>query len=234
MNKQGKLTGVGLGPGEPELITVKGLRALQAADIIFYPATKVGGGNNVSFSARILDALELKVTCAPLYIPMSGKNRADNYQVAFDAIKKEYDAGRHVAVVSEGDLLFYSTFGYLLDLAKKEQMNYELIPGIPAFIAAGSQGVQAIVEGNQAFKVIARPDSFEQIEEALKENVTLVVMKMSVLKDWYLFLKNSSHAFFYIEKVGTDQQFSTTEDKDLECRTIPYFSLIVFYGQKDL
>ena len=234
MNKKGKLIGVGLGPGDPELITVKGLKALQSADVVFYPATEISDSSNISFSARILDELDLNVACAPLLIPMSGKDRLENYKTAFSTIKAEYDQGKKVAVVSEGDLLFYSTFGYLLELAKEDGMEYELIPGIPAFIAAGSQGSQSIVEGNKEFKVIARPENFNQIEETLKGDTTLVVMKMSVLEGWHSFLKKCNRSFFFIERVGTGHQFSTSDYKELKHRKIPYFSLIIFYGQKDL
>lgn len=229
MNEHRKLTGVGLGPGDPELITVKGLKALQAADVVFYPATEISEKGQTSFSARILDGLNLEVPCEPLLIPMSGKNREQNYRNAFGSIEQAYNSGKNVVVVSEGDLLFYSTFGYLLKIANEKGFECQLIPGIPAFIAAGAEGSQAIVEGSSQFNVIARPKSFEEIEAGLKNNSTLVVMKMSVLNNWYKFLKESQQSFFYIERVGTAQQFSTTDFNDLKFRKIPYFSLILFY-----
>lgn len=229
MNKQGRLIGVGLGPGDPELITLKGLKALQTADVIFYPASKISETGQTSFSAKILNELQVDVECKPLLIPMTGKNRNEQYQNAFKIIQHEYDTGKTVVVVSEGDLLFYSTFGYLLKHAQNEGIECELIPGVPAFIAAGAVGAQAIVEGNQHFSVIARPKSLEEINAALKKNSRLVVMKMSVLDDWYTFLKNNQHSFFYIERVGTVEQFSTSDFNDLEYRKIPYFSLILFY-----
>lgn len=229
MSKQGKLTGLGLGPGDPELITVKGLKALQAADVVFYPASEISENGPVSFSAQILDALNLNVPCKPLLIPMSEKNRGQNYARAFEIIEQAYNSGQNVVVVSEGDLLFYSTFGYLLKIARSKGITCNLIPGIPAFIAAGAEGNQAIVEGSHRFSVIARPKNFEEIEAALTENATLVVMKMSVLDNWYQFLKERQESFFYIERVGTAQQFSTTDFNELEFRKIPYFSLILFY-----
>jgi precorrin-2/cobalt-factor-2 C20-methyltransferase len=229
MNKLGKITGVGLGPGDPELITIKGLKALQAAEVIFYPASEISKMGQVSFSARILDALNLNVPCKPLLIPMSGKNREQNYSKAFVSIEQAYNSGQNVVVVSEGDLLFYSTFGYLLKIAQSKGIACDLIPGIPAFIAAGAEGNQAIVEGNQQFSVIARPKSYEEIEAGLKSNSTLVVMKMSVLNNWHAFLKECQRPFFYIERVGTAQQFSTSDFNELEFRKIPYFSLILFY-----
>lgn len=229
MNKQGKLTGVGLGPGDPELITVKGLKTLQSADIIFFPATDLSKEKHVSFSVQILDALKIETTCQPLLIPMSGIDRDKHYQEAFERIYKEYNSGKNVVVVAEGDLLFYSTFGYLLKIAEQKGIECELIPGIPAFIAAGAEGKQAIVEGNQHFSTLARPNDFDEIKAALKENSTLVVMKMSVLNNWHDFLKDCQRPFFYIERVGTTEQFSTSDFNDLKSRRIPYFSLILFY-----
>lgn len=230
MNKTGNIIGVGLGPGEPELITLKGYKALKEADVIFYPASDLSDNQQVSFSARILGALDLNVACGPLLIPMSGKNRKENYKAAFVCIQKEYVKGKTVAIVSEGDLLFYSTFGYLLKLIQEHKMNYELIPGIPAFIASGACSKRPIVEGNETLKVIARPSGFDEIEVALKNNSRVVVMKMSVLDNWYSFLAQGKRAFFYIERAGTAQQYSTSNYKDLEFRKIPYFSLLIIYG----
>lgn len=230
MNKQAKLIGVGLGPGDPELITVKGLKALQSCDVIFFPATEIKETGHTSFSWRILDKLDLKVTLKPFYIPMTGKNRIQNYTEAFASIESEVKAEHKVAVVSEGDLLFYSTFGYLFKLAQAAKIECELIPGIPAFIAAGAQGNLPIVEEDQPIKVMARPKSFEEIANEFNNTSTLVVMKMSVLKDWFRFLSTCEKPFFYIERVGTAQQFSTSDARDLEFRKIPYFSLIIFYA----
>ena len=231
MVKKGKIIGVGLGPGDPELITLKGYNALKQADVIFYPASDISESKQVSFSARILDALDLNIACKPLLIPMSGKNREENYKAAFVCIKKEYEKGKTVAVVSEGDLLFYSTFGYLLKLIQEHDLNYELIPGIPAFIATGAASEQPIVEGNETLKVIARPSDFDEIETALNNNSTVVIMKMSVLDNWHSFLKQCKRTYFYIERAGTAQQYSTSYYNDLEFRKIPYFSLLIIYGQ---
>lgn len=227
---KGKLVGVALGPGDPELITVKGLKALQTADIIFYPASTIKKSGNISFSENILKQLNVDVPSLPLCIPMTGKDREAIYLKAFQEIQLELDKGKLVAVVSEGDALFYSTFGYLLNLAQDAGVECQVIPGIPAFIASGAEGQRPITEGNQALKVLARPNSFEEIEAELREKQTLVVMKMSVLDNWFDFLKTQNRPFFYIERVGTSQQYSTTQVTDLELRDIPYFSLIIIYG----
>ncbi len=230
MNK-GKFIGVGLGPGDPELITMKGYRALQAADIIFYPVTALEGGTENSWSAVILDKLELNKPCKPLLIPMKGRQREKYYSEAFIQIKATLEEGKNVAMVSEGDLLFYSTFGYIFKMAREEGISCQLIPGIPAFIAAGALGNQPLAERDQGLEVIARPESFEAMAEALNRRSTLVIMKISVLDGWHSFLKTCGRPFLYAERVGTEDEFFTTDAEELEFRRIPYFSLLIIYPE---
>jgi precorrin-2/cobalt-factor-2 C20-methyltransferase len=227
-----KLTGIGLGPGDPEMITLKALKALQQADVIYYPATYSESGRVKSFSLEILQQLEIRTEFRPLIIPMTDKNRDEIYLKAYQIIKKSLEEGKEVAVVNEGDVFFYSTFGYLFKMAKDDNVECCVISGIPAFIAAGSLGLLPIVEGSAGFNLIARPKSFEQISQMLQENPdnTLVVMKMKVLSGWYHHLKQCSRPFLYVEKAGTTDEFVTSNVEDLKDREIPYFSVIMFYS----
>lgn len=226
---KGTFTGVGLGPGDPELITVKGYRALQAADIIFYPVTSLENGQQRSFSMKILDGLGIEKPCQPLLFPMKGKHTNTYYREAFNTIKAECENEKNAVLVSEGDLLFYSTFGYIFKLAKKEKIPCLLIPGIPAFIAAGTLGDQPLAEKTTGLEVMAKPESFEAVSEALKRHSTLVIMKISVLDGWHLFLKSCGRPFLYTERVGTENEFFTSNANELEIRKIPYFSLLILY-----
>lgn len=230
-NKSTKLypiTGVGIGPGDPELITVKGLKALQKADVIFYPASALGEKAEKSFSRKIIQAYNLTGKLKPLLFPMTGLNRQEFYQEAFKSVLEAFYAGFKVVVVSEGDLLFYSTFGYLLELANEHHIPCELIPGIPAFILGGATSHAPLVDGEQSFGILARPESFDQLEEKLQNTDVLVVMKPSVLKNWGTFLKHCNRPFFYAEKLGTEEQFVSSNHEDISQRTVPYFSIIIF------
>ncbi|PWD98411.1 precorrin-2 C(20)-methyltransferase [Marinilabilia rubra] len=226
-----RLTGIGLGPGDPEMITLKALRSLQCADVVFYPASYSNSGEVQSYSLKILEQLDFETECRPLVIPMMGKNRDEIYREAYHAIKESLDEGKEVAVVNEGDVLFYSTFGYLFKMAKADGVECSVISGIPAFIAAGGLGDRPITEGSSGFNLIARPQSFEQISDLLhaRVNDTLVVMKMKVLEEWYGYLTQCSRPFLYVEKAGTPYEFVTSNVEDLRDREIPYFSVIVFY-----
>lgn len=220
------LIGVALGPGDPELITLKGFKALQDADLIYYPASVITEDAIESFSKPILDSYQLDVECRPLLFPMTGKGRSEFYNNAYQTLKAEVEKGKRVVLVNEGDLLFYSTFGYVLALAKADGMAVEAISGIPAFVAAGAASLTPIVEGNTSFTVIARPQSFAQIKEELQKEQVVVVMKMKVLKEWYAFLKEEQCTFTYIEKVGTKEEYISENIDDLAQRVIPYFALI--------
>ncbi len=226
------LTGIGLGPGDPELITLKAMKALNEADLVFYPASSVKKEKIQSFSLKILEQLEIKAECRPLEIPMTGKNREQRYSEAYQQVKAEMVKEKNVVVVNEGDVLFYSTFGYLFKLAKDDGVDCHVIPGIPAFIAAGATGDQPLVEGNAGFNLIARPQSFGQIEEKLdaEPEATLAVMKMKVLDGWYDFLNKINRPFLYVEKAGTLEEFVTSAVEELKNREVPYFSVIVIYG----
>jgi len=226
---EGTLSGVSLGPGDPELITLKGLEKLRNADMILYPATD--RAQSKSFSRKVLDQLDINTEKQPLLIPMTGKDRTLHYDRAWQQVKDEMQKGKHVAVVSEGDALFYSTFGYLLNRARQEGIHVDVVPGVPAFIAAGACGDMPVVDGQNGVEVMARPDSFEQLGRALEEPKTLVVMKMLVLDGWTAFLKQCRRPFIYVERLGTPDQFVATTADEIENREIPYFSLIIFYPE---
>ena len=226
---KGKLIGIGLGPGDPDLITLKGFKALKEADIIYYPSSSMGENKN-SFSATILQQIDISTPTKPFLIPMKSSDRLSYYNSAYKDIKNDILSGKKVAVVSEGDLLFFSTFGYILKLASSDKLPLELIPGIPAFIAAGSLSQRPIVEGQNNIKIIALPVNFKQITKALEANSTIVIMKMKILKGWYEFLKSNNLDFFYAEQIATSNEYSTTNIEDLKGKTIPYFATLIIYN----
>ncbi len=232
MNKKGHITAIGLGPGDAELLTLKGYKALKKADVIYYPASSVKDSSIISFSIQILNDLDLNIPVKPMHLPMNSKSRVQYYQQAYNQIKKDYQAGMEIAIVSEGDILFFSTFGYLLKYIQEDLLNYSIVPGIPAFIAAGTLGKRSLVEGGESFKILPCPDSFDEIKSALKDVNTLVIMKLSKIKNWDAFFEELSVPFLYAERVGTENQFFTSNTKDMEGKRIPYFSILIIYNNK--
>lgn len=227
----GKVIGVALGPGDPELITLKALKTLQAVDVVYYPSTVNGKGQTSSMAYRVLKHLEIDQNkLIPVEVSMSyDRSTATRtyQQLAADCIA-HCQQGKNVAVVSEGDISFYSTFAYLLDDFREAAIAYEMIPGVPAFILGGSLGKFPIC--TQTDKVLVVPEVADEarLAEFVENNETVVLMKVSKIKAWIAsFLNQETISFFYGEYMGTDREFITTDLNDLHERRIPYFSIIV-------
>ena len=132
---------VSLGPGEPGLITLKGLKALQNADCIFCPETRTTSGRILSRAADILHALNIpNTTLSRFALPMS-KNREQAF-AAYDKVYSEasllHKENKKVCIVAEGDAGFYSSVHYIFEKLQADNIPVQHIAGIPAFIAAGA------------------------------------------------------------------------------------------------
>lgn len=228
MNTLFPIAGVGLGPGDPDLITVKGLNMLNIADVIYYPASCVDDTGIASFSLPILQKLNVGHKSIPMHLPMNAKDRDKYYLEAYSIIRQSYEKGLKVVVVSEGDILFYSTFGYLLRLAKQDKIPFYLIPGIPAFVLGASVMGDMLAEGSTPFSVVALPKSFSEIDKRLDSGENVVVMKPKALKGWFEYLSSSKRPFFYAEYLGTPKEYTTVNCNDLYARDIPYFAVVIF------
>lgn len=237
MNK-GTIYGVALGPGDPELITLKALKTLQKADVIYYPETTNGKGIKSSMAMRVLGALEIdssKFRAVEVAMKYDRSEVNETYcQLAADCILHA-ESGKKVAVVSEGDISFYSTFAYLVDDFKKAKVNYEMIPGVPAFILGGSLAGEAVCKQTDKVLVVPEIKDQTQLREYLSANETVVIMKVSKLKDWIAgFLQKHQLDFFYGEYMGTDKEFTTRNARVLMERRIPYFSIITIRNEQQV
>ena len=231
MNKKGKIYGVSLGPGDPGLITLKGHKILQEVDCIYYPGSRFGNGIEKSYSLGILEQLSVDISKAEgffLEMSLDRTQAQEIYKQTALKIKKDIEAGKHVAVVCEGDLSTYSSFSYLLDEFLGYDLPVELVPGITSFANAASAIQSPLVLLNETMKVIPRVQSTEDLNTALVENETIVLMKIkSVMDVIFPVLEQDNVSFVYAERLGTAEQFLGTDLAVLKTREIPYFSLLI-------
>jgi precorrin-2/cobalt-factor-2 C20-methyltransferase len=179
-----KLMGVGVGPGDPELMTLKAMRALGEADVIAHFA-KAG---NASHSRAIIEQhLRPEVTELPLYYPVTtelpscsaGYRDAikDFYDNSAAAIAAHLEAGRVVAVISEGDPMFYGSYMHL---------HTRLAPRFPTEIVAGVTGMSGcwsaagmpIAQGDDVFTVLPATLPEDELVRRLADADAAVVMKV--------------------------------------------------------
>ena len=227
----GKIYGVSLGPGDPELITVKGLRTLQRADLIYYPGSVQADGQQSSYSRTILDQLDLDpARFRGVFMPMANDRTAalQVYEQAFQHLKADYEAGRTVAFVSEGDSTFYSTFAYLLVHLHAHQLPVEIIAGVPSFLLATAAHQVPLAVLREKVAIIPLLASAAALEGYLRTFETVVLIKVRGALDFVRPAVAANYATAcYAERLGTPAEYLTTDLADLTGRELPYFSLLI-------
>lgn len=228
----GKILGVSLGPGEPELITVKALKVLQQADAIFCPGTRNKEGEMKSRAMDILSNLPVEQAKIRLFsVPMSRKREEalKAYDQACEEMLALAEAGNCVAVTAEGDACFYSSANYMYEKLSRAGYPVEMIAGVPAFIAAGASIGLHLVKQQQRLLVIPGDILVEELLESIVAKRTLVIMKVplgeAVLRPFLM--RHPELHYHYFEQVGTADEFYSSDVDVILSRPFTYFSILV-------
>lgn len=223
--------GVSLGPGDPDLITLKGLNTLKKADKIYYPGSTFKSGETKSYSLTILNAYNLdksKLFGFFLEMNLDRIQVQTVYEDTFREIQKDISNGLKVAIVSEGDLSTYSSFSYLLEKLQDANITVKLVPGITSYCLGASENGMPLTLLNETMTIIPRIKSSAELMDAVETNSTIVLMKIISVMDKILPLLDSKDIeFTYCERLGTSDQFITSRKDELRARMIPYFSLLI-------
>lgn len=223
---------VSLGPGEPELITLKGLKALQNADCIFCPETHATNGRTFSRAADILRALDIPDTLLSRFtLPMS-KNRTQAlaaYDKVYAASAQLYKENKKVCIVAEGDAGFYSSIHYIFEKLQADNIPVQHIAGIPAFIAAGACAGLHIASQEERLTVIPGIITAEEIEKYMEEKTTIVIMKLSQCTEEIhrCIHLHPEYNYHYFENTGTEKEKYLHDIELISALSFPYFSLLI-------
>lgn len=173
--KTGMFYAVGVGPGDPELLTVKALRVLERCPVIAAPQTKNGAMLALEI-ARQAQSLEGK-TILPLSFAMERdeeKMRLAHLRAA-DAIEEHLAAGRDTAMLNLGDVSIYATCGYLIELLENRGYETVIVPGVPSFCAAAARLGMSLTTMNAPLHIV--PAGGGPLDEMLALPGTKVLMK---------------------------------------------------------
>ncbi|MCB1493670.1 MAG: precorrin-2 C(20)-methyltransferase [Rhodobiaceae bacterium] len=172
----GTLYGVGLGPGDPELLTLKAHRLITGARVIAYPAPDTGESFARSIAADFIPAGADEI---PIVIPM----RTERFpaQAVYDAaaarIAAHLDAGTDVVVLCEGDPFFYGSFMYLFGRLAGDYPA-EIVPGVTSLTACATRAGRPLCARNETLTVIPGPVSDEALRVRLAEKGAMAIMKV--------------------------------------------------------
>lgn len=174
----GKLFGIGVGPGDPELLTLKAINTIKQLDVIIAPKTEKKEGSVALNIARqfIRPETEIVYQVFPMKVGFADDDTA--WQNNKAEIQGFLQQGKNVGFLTLGDPMFYSTYIYVFRLLQKENIPIETIPGIPAFCAIGSVTGTPIVEGDSILSVIPANMPEDRVREALKVCDNAVLMKV--------------------------------------------------------
>jgi len=227
----GRIYGVSLGPGDADLITLKGLKTLQQADKIYYPGSLFKDGRKASYSLSILNQYDLDIEKLQGFYLKMDLERAQAktiYETTFQQIVKDYNKGLSVAIVSEGDISTFSSFSYVLEKIKEHELPINLIPGITSYLHLASESEIPLCLQNEKVVVIPRVQTRAELQEAIDNFDTVVLMKIkSVMDSITPVIDTKKHRITYAERLGTDKQFITNNWITANQREIPYFSLLI-------
>lgn len=223
--KLSKLYGVGVGPGDYELMTLKSIRIIKEADIIAVPGRLKEESVAYNIALKAYPDLKNKETIA-IYMPMTkDEERLDKaHKEAVDKLKHYLDKGFNIAFLTLGDVSIYSTYMYLHTKIMQEGYETEIVSGVTSFCAVAAKLGISLSENNRKLHII--PASYD-IDTALKLDGTKILMKAaSKLPNVKAKLKEYGLEAFMIENCGMQEEkiYRTVEE-------IPensgYFSLII-------
>ncbi|MBB4956132.1 precorrin-2/cobalt-factor-2 C20-methyltransferase [Agrobacterium vitis] len=238
MTTTGRLYGVGTGPGDPELLTLKAVRAIGEADVVAWFAKTGRPGNG----RKIVETLvKPDVTELPLYYPVTteiDKNHTDYktllhsfYEHSAASIAEHLRLGRTVAVLSEGDPLFYGSYMHM-HVRLADLFPTEVIPGITAMSGCWSLSGLPIVQGDDVLSVLPGTMHEDELVRRLRDTEAAVIMKigrnLSKVRRALSAAGRLAEAI-YVERgtMPTEQSARLSEKPD---DNAPYFSLVLVPG----
>jgi precorrin-2/cobalt-factor-2 C20-methyltransferase len=170
--------GVGVGPGDPELLTVKAIHVIREADAIIAPKTEKKEDSTALTIAQPF--LKENVQIVKLVFPMVFNNEtlSEAWENNKNAILELLAAGKKVVFLTLGDPMFYSTYIYIFHLLENCGYPMETIPGVPAFCAIGSKLGYPLAEGNDILSVIPATIPEDKLDQVLAMTDNVVLMKV--------------------------------------------------------
>ncbi len=227
----GTLYGIGVGPGDPDLVTLKALKVLQKVTHIFASCSTK---NEYSLALEIVKRHLTNGQVERLPFPMTKK--ADVLKVAWEKnarrVLEVLQEGRDAAFVTLGDPLTYSTFGYLMQTVKRfaPEVPIVTIPGVTSYQAAAALSQLPLTEGEESLYVVSGALGAERLKEALTQTDNIVLLKVyRYFPEIYQTLEKLGllDCTTCINRVGLEGEMVVHNLRELKGQHLPYLSLFI-------
>lgn len=214
------LYGIGVGPGDSELLTVKAVRAIKNSDVIVAPSAMDGGNSIALDTAReyIKEGTEVVIK----HFPMGTKDRSEKAKEAYDFIDSKLAEGKNVSFLTIGDPYVYSTYIHLLKHVEEKGFEALTVPGITSFCAAASIVDRTLVVGNEPMLILPAT----RIKD-IKSEKYVVVMKVYKHEENVIdTLEEKGFDYVYVSRAGREGQLILDKKEDI-IKARDYMSLIL-------
>ena len=229
------LTIAGVGPGDPSLLTLAAVDAIQESTVVSYPVSTRGGDSLAEKIASKWITKDKKKL--PLHFPMVDDQNTlkSAWRVAGNELMKMVEIGEKVVFLAQGDISLFSTGSYLSKELEKyhPECVVKLIPGVTSFSAAAAKSKLPLAFQEEELLVLPVPDSYDELKSilsdaALKKRV-VVLLKLGKKWEWVKLLLEELDLIkisIFAERIGfSDQQILRASD--LTAGTRPYLSLLM-------
>ncbi len=243
--KRGVLYGVGVGPGDPELLTLKAVRIIRSADMLVYLSNNEGLSQarqiaHLAVGTKVQDSVfsediykegagaQIEL---PLIIPMSTDRTLANrvYDEGAEKISEKLRQGGDVAFLCEGDPLLFGSFNYLLERLN-DHFLCQVVPGISSVNAATAALLQPLTRQDESFAVVTGRQTEAELVAVLEQHDAVVILKAGLARPTILAALRISQRTAdaqYLEYIGRDNQCIEMDVTELPDIAGPYFSLFV-------
>ncbi len=238
--KPGKFYGIGVGPGDPELVTMKAARVLRECRHVFVPKARSSADSvALSIASGYLGPhSEVKELLFPMTSDQGELSR--RWEESARQIAAVLREGKDSCFLTLGDPLLYSTYIYLLRALKAEIPEAEIVtvPGVTAFSAAAALTHFPVGEGKEPVTIIPTADDLENVEEAVSSGGTVILMKIGRrLKDILLLLEKAGviDRSVFVAHAGMENQRVETDLRSLQAESAEtgYLSIILVHAGQE-
>ena len=222
--EKGILYGIGVGPGDPELLSLKAVRLLREADIIGVPDKGAGEKTALNIVKDYVDPE--KVRCFPTPMIRDKAALQANYAQQADKICEYLDQGKQVVFITLGDPTVYSTYYYVHEIVLNRGYQAVLVPGVPSFCAVAARLGTSLCERSDRLLIVPASSS---VEDALQVKANKVFMKAgSSILELKQQLKDAGmlENAFAVENCGMENEHIWQKFSDME-EPSGYFSIVV-------
>ena len=227
------LYGVGVGPGDPELLTIKAIRVIESVLVVAGPVARL---DDESYALNIItDILKPDQIVIKLHFPMIRDlaERIKKRRAAALLLVEHLADGKDVAFITEGDPLLHSTFGYILEHLP-EDIQVEVIPGVSSIMAASADAKMPLVQANETLAVIPMTrDNIAELEQVLQNFDTIVLMKVYRVLDQIIALLDKLDLLekaILVERASHLESRVITNLREFNDRQVHYLSLIIVHA----